>query len=323
MKHLLTIWLLIAALMLPAAGFADVRPDEMRVRETAAKLTFHYPERYEPAVDKLEGAAVKSLRKVSEGVGLEDLGDIEVWVLPEVDDYFEVTGQPGSPPEWAIGLSLSNKGVIIVVNGTGQNGVLVDLEKTFVHELAHVAIDRARAGQPFPRWYNEGYALHAGEEWTPERAETLARAATAGTIRSFRELDRGFPAHHMSASAAYSQSFHFVAHLERMKGDGVHAEILGRVRDGDSFEDAFRKTFGSSLAVVEAGWRTDLESSMSGWSMLNDGMWGFFGASLLFIVAWLVRRKRAKRKLAAMGDDPGGWDYDESRYPLPGAPRQS
>lgn len=310
---------MLAFLLQVAPAAADVRPEEMQARPIEARLELHYPERYAPAAKQLEEVAPKTVRAVAKRLELEHLGDVQVWVLPEVDDYFEVTNNPGRLPDWAIGLSLSDKGVIIVVNGAGPNGQLVDLEKTFVHELAHVAIDRARAGKPIPRWFNEGFALMTAEEWTPERADTLAKAAAAGTLRSFRNLDEGFPAHSNSASIAYSQSFHFVKHLEQLKGPKVYGEIARHVREGKSFEDAFRIAMGASLAVIEAKWRKDLEASMSGWSVLNDGTWGFFLGALMFLAAFIVRRKRSQNRLANMKDEPGAWDYDEARYPLPGS----
>ena len=110
-------------------------------------------------------------------------------------------------------------------------------------------------------------------------------------------------------------------HLEKTAGDDVIAKIMTGVREGKPFDKAFKSAVGKSLAMKEATWKQEAESQMSGWSILNDGTWGFFGAALLFIVAFVVRRRRKRAKFAAMTDDAVGWDYDESKYPLPGARR--
>jgi hypothetical protein len=322
MRWIATVFLvLLLALPCGSAG-ADVRPDEITSRQLDGRLELHYPQRFAPAAAQIEETAPGSVRRIADSLGLEDLGDVDVWILPEVDDYFEVTKTPGRPPKWAIGLSLSDRGVIIVVNGAGPNGQLVDLKKTFEHELAHVAIDRARDGNPIPRWFNEGFALMQADEWTPDRADVFARAAATGTLRSFDDIERSFPAHSKSAGIAYSQSLQFVMHLEDIAGDDVYADILAQLRKRGEFDPAFKSAVGRSRALVEAQWRQDAEQQMSAWSVFKDGAWGFFGASILFVIAWGVRRKRAKSKLDAMEDDPVGWDYDESRYPLPGSSRE-
>ncbi len=302
----------------PTGVAADVRPDEM-ITSKSGDLEFHYPKRFEPAARELMRTSTRSVRRAERSLGLESLGPVEVWVLPQVDDYFEVTGTPGAPPSWAVGLSLSDKGVIIVVNGAGPGGALVELQKTFDHELAHVAIDRARAGHPVPRWFNEGFALLHADEWSPERADLFGRAASTGALKSFRDIERGFPEHSGSAGLAYSQSLQFMMHIQDLAGDDVIGKIMTGVRAGTPFDKAFKSAVGKSLALTEAQWKQEAESQMSGWSILNDGTWGLVGAALLFIVAWFVRRRRKRLKFAAMKDDAAEWDYDETRYPLPGA----
>lgn len=321
MSRLIAIIALLLSVALGGSALADVRPDEMAAREIAGGLSLHYPQRFEPAARQIEEAAPATAGRIADGLGLEDLSGIEVWILPEVDDYFEVNNLPGRPPEWAVGLSLSDRSVVVLVNGVGPGGELVDLQKTFAHELAHVAIDRARAGGAVPRWFHEGFAVMLADEWTPERSELLSRAAASGSLKSFAELSRTFPPHQNTASVAYAQSFHFVRDVMSIAGDDVFARILDKVARGWKFEAAFASEVGDSISLAEARWSQRLQSTMSGWSVLNDGTFGFFGAALLFIVAWLVRRKRTARKFASMEDAVGNWDYDESKYPLPGAPK--
>ena len=310
---------LAAPLVLPlASAAADVRPEEMTSRR-AGDLVFHYPERFAPAVDALEASGPAELARLESELGLGEMADIDVWVLPEVDDFYELRGEPNRAPEWAIGLSLSDRSTIILVGGA-HRGEAVDLHKTFVHELAHVAMDRARGGYSVPRWFNEGFAIMHAEEWTPQRSDMLARSAAAGALSPLMELAHNFPGHHNSASLAYAQSFFVVRQMSHEFGDDIYARVLARVRDGQPFPQAFRAETNLSLAQVEAKWLQALKNNASGLSMLMDGMLVFFGASILFVVAYAVRRHRSAKKLASMDPDTpdDGWDYDTSRYPLPG-----
>src|SRR5690625_1000033 len=127
-------------------------------------LDYHYPPRFEPAIQLLEKQAQPLLTSLEKRLGLEDLSDIEVWLLPELAIYFEHQGSDYDPASWAVGLSLSDRSTILVKHGVSMGGEVVDIEATFAHELAHVAVDRARAGNHVPRWFNEGFAVLYAEQ---------------------------------------------------------------------------------------------------------------------------------------------------------------
>jgi hypothetical protein len=226
-------------------------------------------------------------------------------------------GEKSRAPEWAAGLSLSDKGVIIIANGVAKGGAVHNVKQTLRHEMAHVAVDRAKDGKAFPRWFHEGFAVWFADEWTPERSEKLSRAASFDRIQKFSEIERGFPSHQHSASLAYDQSFHFVRSLGEDYGTDVYAKLF-KAMDEKNFDDAFVSATDHSLVYVETKWLAKLKKGQSPWSIVSDANILFFGASVLFVVAFLIRRRRNKSQLVQMSHQKG-WDYDENRYPLPGS----
>lgn len=321
-RELLLALVFCLSLLAPTLASADLDPDRIETREAEqTRLTFHYLDRYEPAIadlDKQSGAAVE---RMSEALGLESFEDVDVWVLPQVADYFHLKGEPNRAPEWAIGLSLGDRQTVIVgretqMPGGGQN----ELDKTFVHELAHVAVDIARDGQPVPRWFHEGFALMIAEEWTRQRRETLARAASTGSLISLAQLEGNFPAHHNLSSLAYAESFHFVRFLKDRHGLDSLRATMDRVRGGTEFDEAVEEATGESMAALESTWRTQLTDDTSWFALFRDDFAIFFGAVLIFIIGWVLR----KRRLAASPDeaedeeDDGERAYDRKKYPLPG-----
>ncbi len=295
--------------------------DDIEVTESSAgKLRFHAPPEFDRLTSRLRDEGEEHLEDLVAELQLENVPVVEVWVLRKVADFYRLHGVENRAPEWAAGLSFRNQARIILVNGVGKGGEMIDVDATFKHELAHVAMDVASAGRGVPRWFNEGYALMHAAEWTAERSNKLSQAAAGGSITPFSNLTDYFPAHHNSASLAYAQSFHFVRYLSQRFGDDVYAGILERIRSGKSFDDAFKAESGESLKLAEARWKQQLESSSSAWAIFSDEMVLFFGASLLFLVAWGVRRHRTRKRLAQMAleDADAAWDYDESKYPLPG-----
>lgn len=282
-------------------------------------LSFHYLPQYEAATQPMRENAPVYLQGLRDELAYPDLTGIQVWVLRDIPDYFKIHGQPNRAPEWAAGISLSNQSTVVIRMKAAPGTGVDEFEKTFHHELVHVALDRAAGGNPLPRWFHEGFAIMHADEWSADRSEMLSRAAAQNALMTFGDLTRNFPEHHNSASLAYAQSFHFVREWKGRYGEDVYARILARVREGEAFHKAFRNVTDDSLAVAEARWLQDLKNSQSMWSMFNDGMLFFFAAAILFLVAWLLRRNRNARKLASMDSDLSPqWDYDERAYPLPG-----
>ena len=323
LRATLVAFLLFSFTLFSAPALAQGMPGLISRPGAEVALTYHYPERFEPAITQLDGQATSVVQALERRLGLETLDSIDVYLLRDMNTYFEWRGAEYRPSSWAVGLSLSDQSTVLVKHGVGSAGNPVDIGKTFIHELAHVAVDRARAGYHVPRWFNEGFAVLHAEEWTPERSDTLTRAASTGSVMELSSLDRYFPPHHQSVSLAYAQSFHFVRHLEQRYGDEFFAEVMGLVRQGTPFDEALHEVSGSTLGALETQWRNDLEEGASFWAILSDVNALFFGASLLFLVAFVVRVMRKRRQAQAMvdEDDPGEWDYDPELYPLPGQDR--
>ena len=316
LARFLGLLIVLTALVAASPAAAQIPAEQMTTSQRDG-FVFHHLKRYEPAIDVLEQKGPQLLEQVESTLGLDTMPTIDVWVLPKVRDYYELNDKPVSAPKWAVGLSFSGQYEIIVAHG-GQRPPQ-EVMNTFAHELAHVAVDHARQEQPVPRWFHEGMAVMMAQEWTAERSEQLARAAAAGTLSDFQDLWRTFPAHHQSASIAYDQSFHFVRWLQNEYGSDLFAKVMREIRQGASFKAALEEQTGARFADMEARWHESLSGSTTFWSILRDETLIFFGAGVLFIIAYLVARRRRRRQFQSMEDeDADEWDYDASRYPLPG-----
>ncbi len=316
-RKLLALLTVLAALAMSAPATAQIPAEQMTTTSTDGELVFHHLKRYEPAIDILEQEGPELLDRVEAGLGLEKMPTIDVWVLPTVHDYFALEEVPSSAPKWAVGLSFSGQHEIIVAHGGKRSPQ--EVMHTFAHELAHVAVDHARGQHAVPRWFHEGFAVMMAQEWSAERSEKLARAAAGNNLTPFDKLWNSFPAHHLSASLAYDQSFHFVRWLQSEYGEDLYARVMEEIRQGESFKGALEGETGRSFAALEALWRDSLSESTTIWSILRDEMVIFFGAGVLFLIAYVVTRRRRSRQFESMEDeDAGEWTYDASRYPLPG-----
>lgn len=311
----------LAFLIVPAPMHAVPPAEQIARAEMPEKgFDFHYLRRYQPAIDVLVEQAPSLLERAMNELGLTTMPAVEVWVLPQVSDYYALRGEPNRAPNWAVGLSLSGRSTIILAHGSERTPHEVML--TFAHELAHVAVDHARGDTPVPRWFHEGFAVYLAQEWSAERSEKLAQAAAGGRLATFDSLRVNFPSHQSQVSLAYDQSFHFVRWLHLEFGAQFWPDVMQQVGAGTTFEDALARRSGADLAQLEVRWREALVSSTTLWSLLADETIIFFGVSLLFILAYLSARRHRRRRMASMRDDSADdWHYDAARYPLPGEDR--
>ncbi len=325
MRHRLhKIWLAIAlalTLTFAATGATAAVPSDVVSRPAAGgSIMLHYPERFEPAAEQIEQRARIQLPVLASRLGVDAFPVIDVWLISDLDEFFEWNEVPSRAPEWAIGLSLTNRHTVLVRHGLGPDRTVVDIEKTFDHELAHVAIDVARRGHHVPLWLNEGFASWSAGEWTLERSELVARSAASNQLIPLENLESQFPPHHATTSLAYAQSHHLVNALATEYGNDVFARILDHIRAGETFSVAFTLVTNDDLGMFERRWRADLTEGSSPLSALASGEIFFFGASILFVVAWAVRRRKSRRKFEHLDDGLEGWDYDPDEYSVPGYP---
>ena len=119
------------------------------------------------------------------------------------------------PPDYATGVAYSRWGVILLTMSSPQSWEPPDLEVVLVHELSHVALYRAVAGNDVPRWFNEGVAIHQSEARMLPRMESLLRAAAQRSMLRLSELDDHFPNRPHEVNVAYAQSADVVGFLRR------------------------------------------------------------------------------------------------------------
>lgn len=311
---------LVAALTAASTASAAVPPEVISRPVEGTSLQVHYPARYVRAVDEVAGRGPTTTAALARRLGMETFPRVDVWFVHRLDDFYRWHELPGRPPEWAVGLSLSGQRTVLLRMSVVPGGEGLELVRTFDHELAHVALDLASGGYFVPRWFHEGFALEHAREWSAERADMVARAGATSTLIPLQNLTRSFPPHHTSASLAYAQSQHFVRWIEAYYGQEVWPNTMRLVRTGVPFDEALRQVTGKSGPELEGLWRARLAERTSAASMFVNGEYLFFGAVVLFGVAWFKRRRRTRRIWERLDTGLDGWDYDPAHYPLPGVP---
>lgn len=286
----LSVLLLLA--ILPAAAVA---PPQLLVQA---------PPGLEPVARRVRAFPPAELESAMRLVGLDEPGPPIRVILAE-----EGSGPALAVPPWVSGYAYSDRGIVVLMPSRTPAYPDASLEDLLRHEVAHVLIARASGNQSLPRWFHEGMAMIAGLTWGLDDRTRLTMTLLADRQISLAELDQRFEGTSAQVFRAYAISGAFVRDLLERHDPDAPARVLAGVRQGLSFDDAFRRATGETLAQAESAfwqrqsfwyrWVPILTSSALLWVVIT----------LLFL--WAVRRRRARD--AALQRK---WEEEEERQRL-------
>ena len=167
-----------------------------------------------------------------------------------------------------------------------------DLRTVVRHEVVHILLHDL-AGAYVPRWFHEGLAqLLTGATYLGVSEEDIAFHASTDNLLRFSRLRTGFPRRESALRTAYAQSFSFVSFLERQVGLTVLLQCAAQCRADTTFADAFLKTTGTPLVVMEEEWVHYVKTgSGAAWRVLLTSCFGLLIVASLPLLAMAgVRR---------------------------------
>jgi hypothetical protein len=226
-------------------------------------------------------------------VGLEVAGDpIRVVLLPE---GFEMAKR--TPPPTA-GYALPDQNLIVLFPARSPQYPHDTLEDVLHHEVAHVLMARAAGGAGLPLWFHEGLAVLGERTWGLEDQARLVSEMVMVSRTPLDRVDAMFAADEGSKTRAYTLAAAFVRELIRRHGTDAPANVLRRMRGGETFERAFANAMGESVAEAEnAFWSGQrFWTSIGPFLTTQTALW--MGVTVIALAAIIRRRmqRAAKRK---------------------------
>lgn len=304
-------------------GAPLVGPSDAPLSATAARAqglpsvrTAHYVIEHAPGLEgharSLAEAVEDHHRRIYGELGLAVVQpETRVTVMADEPSMLaEATRRHGGhrPPEWAAGLAYPASREIFLHAGVEP----AELDRTFQHEISHVALGTLVGRGRVPTWFSEAIAIKQSEGFAMERALLLTEAATMDGLLPLSELERGFPATGGRAGIAYAQAVHFVGYLQQQFGGERFAALLGRLRDGGptadgahppapaAFAAAFEAVYGQSLAAVEAEWRSSLKLWWGWLPVVFGSAVAWLLATAMLIWGWRRRRRQQAVRLETL-----------------------
>lgn len=267
----------------------------------APQLRFEAPLEFASIRARFASSDPQRLADIVDFVGLSDPGpEISVLLAGETSEWAHRV----SP--WVAGFARDSPELVVIFPARSPSYPHGTLDDVLRHEVAHVLIRRASAGNSVPRWFNEGIAMAAEHGWRFEDQTQLLYQLVLGTRINLDELDDLFTGNQNAQSRAYALAGAFVRDLLHRHGTAVAAEILRRVGRGTSFESAFRNVTGQTPSQAESDfwqrqriwttWVPILTSSATLWALVT------------LLALFAIRRRRQKnaeieKKWEEEGDD--------------------
>jgi Peptidase MA superfamily len=194
-------------------------------------------------------------------------------------------------PSWAVGLAWPRLNVVVM---EAKSLVQGDGQKTFRHELVHVAL--GQLGGDWPRWFQEGVAqvLTREHRYDLEPYAALVRAVRTDRVFRFDDLTHGWPDTAADVQLAYAQSEAFVRFLFERHGVAQLQALFDETSKGTPFPTAFALAFQTSVGLEEAAFRLQLPSRYPLWPVIT------MGSSLWAVAALMLGYARRRRQVAAL-----------------------
>ena len=232
------------------------------------------------------------------------------YLAPDEAAFQALTG--GRIPDWGAGVALPDQGVIVIpayASGRSAPGSELAVVR---HEWAHLGLHAWLPGLQVPRWFDEGYARWAEGGFDASEAWRLRLLLALGRSPPLDSLALDWPRDAASAEVAYLLAASAVAYLVEESGERGVEILLGRWREGGSFDGALARTYGVTPGRFEQDWRAWVKRRF-GWLLVLShslALWTLLGLALAGL-RWRRRRRdrtrMARLRAAEPADDPAWW----------------
>ena len=217
-------------------------------------------------------------------------------VAPDAARFRQWVGP--NAPEWGAAIAIPDQHRIVMQGGMAGSDAgdpLVVLR----HELAHLALHETMGRLP-PRWFDEGYASVAADEWSRESAFATSIGMVWHTMPSLTTLEEGFEHGATRAEWSYALAYRVVDDLSSLDRQHGLANFFAYWKESGAMEPAIRRAFGMTGEQFEKHWQQQTRRRYGALVFATDlsVVLAFF--AVLIGPLYVMRRRRDRRRLDAM-----------------------
>ncbi len=242
--------------------------------------------------------------------GLPDSIPSQARIVLAADEEAFQTWAGGRIPEWGAAVAVPSQGLIVLPGYESGRGAW-DNPRTLRHEWAHLGLHEYLGGLRVPRWFSEGYAEWASGGWDWSEGWRL-RILLAREGTSLDSLALTWPRGATEAQGAYLLSATAIEYLVSDGGVRPIEVFLQRWTEEESFERAFRATFGVTSGQFEEDWKKYVKRRY-GWVFVlshSAVFWMLLTLAALLMVRVrqrLNRLRMARLRAREIPENPAYW----------------
>ncbi|MBI5867996.1 MAG: hypothetical protein HZB43_06855 [candidate division Zixibacteria bacterium] len=233
------------------------------------------------------------------GVWLPDT--VRVIFVGRTQSFDSIVG--GHFPDWGVACAVADEN-LIAVRSPRDYPITQAIPEVLSHELAHLHFEAVVGHHRPPRWMNEGYAQQFAHEWKYGDDWVVARAVFMDQALALEDIDGVNSFRDAKARLAYAESYLAMGYFLKTYGwEGLM--LLGRsLREGGGWNDGFKAATGADYVTFQKEFAKHLRDNYSWAAFLGDTVLFWILLVLIFIVLYLMKRRRSALKLA-------DWDRQE------------
>lgn len=222
--------------------------------------------------------------------------DVLISIAPDRATFRQWIG--AGAPEWGSAFAFPDERRI-VMQGRSAPSDAGDPIRVLRHELAHLALHEAM-GWRAPRWFSEGYASYAANEWDREAVIAANLGLAFGGFRTLAAVDSGFAQGTRRAEASYALAYRAVAELAALDPDRGLTLLFEYWGESGSFDAALRQAYGLTYDGFQKRWLDRTRRRYGGLALFTDVTLAVVVLLLGVTPLYLLRRRRDRERLARM-----------------------
>lgn len=260
----------------------------------------HYPKPLEGFAKSIAGTAEAAFAATCDQMGVKPFGSNTIYICDSDRDFEQFYPSVGESWIWGFAEPMQRRIVLkspSLARTTGEQFI-----KTLKHELSHLVLHHA-VGENYrllPRWFDEGMAMLNADQWEWLDSWALFRMVIFSEPMPFATLRETFPADAADVRLAYAQSYSFCLFLKTTLKKPQFEALIAGMRQGVPLEAQLTKLLGMPFERIEKAWYEKVRDKYGVYPFLTSAGVFWFLVTLLLVVAYVRKRRKAQERLAEM-----------------------